>query len=164
PGTATGRLGALESALERYHTGDLAGATEALAVAVAENPEYADLRCRYAGLLLETGRADEALDQLTAALRINPRYLEARLLAARAQRLLGLIYHALGRQDEALRAVRRGLTRDRELPREALDAAAMLLSIGDRAGAESEIQRALSLQPDYPDLHLAQARIRSARG
>ena len=174
PPRKPGPLGSLESALERYHTGDLAGAIEELERAVERNPDYADLHCRLAGLLLETGRADEAQVQLGHALRINPRYLEARLLAARAclergqaveaiahldaaiasfprypdlhfwlglarfragdftgavpaleravelnrqfgraQRLLGLVYHALGREDDALRSMRRGLTRDR---------------------------------------------------
>ena len=45
----------LDSALERQQAGDSAGAIAELTRAVAEKPGYADLRCRLAGLLLESG-------------------------------------------------------------------------------------------------------------
>jgi len=45
----------------------------------------ADLRCRLAGLLAESGRPDDARQHLRVALELNPRYLEARLLAARVE-------------------------------------------------------------------------------
>ncbi|HUK64731.1 MAG TPA: tetratricopeptide repeat protein, partial [Dongiaceae bacterium] len=76
--------GSLDQALARYHAGDLDGAIEGLTRAVSERPNYADLRTRLAGLLLEQGRGTESLAHLSAALELNPRYLEARMLAARA--------------------------------------------------------------------------------
>src|SRR5262249_1034569 len=75
----------LVEALAREQAGDLAGAIQSLARAVAEQPGYADLRCRLAGLLLEAGRIEEARSHLRVALELNPRYLEARLLAARCE-------------------------------------------------------------------------------
>src|SRR5436305_817303 len=76
---------ALAEALARQQAGDLHGAVAALERAVAERPGYADLRCRLAGLLAESGRPDDARQHLRVALELNPRYLEARLLAARVE-------------------------------------------------------------------------------
>ncbi|HKQ57258.1 MAG TPA: tetratricopeptide repeat protein, partial [Candidatus Eisenbacteria bacterium] len=64
--------------------GDLAVTLLAQERAVDANPGYADLRCALAGSLLDAGRPVEALAELAAALRIHPRYLEARRLAVRA--------------------------------------------------------------------------------
>ncbi len=75
----------LDRALAHQQAGDLAGAIAELTRAVTEKPSYADLRCRLGGLLLEDGRLEDALDQFKVALELNPRYLEARLLAARAE-------------------------------------------------------------------------------
>ncbi len=216
--------GPQERALERYHAGDLEGAIAELARAVEAHPGWADLHCRLGGLLIESGRVAPALEQLDAALRINGKYLEARLLRARltlehgdaaeaathleaalaaqpdypdlhfwlglarfragaleaavsplekavalnrqfarAERLLGLVLHALGRHDDAVRHVRRGLQRDRDVTDAALDAVAVLMRT-DPAAAEDEIQRAIAVQADYPDLHLALARARRTAG
>src|SRR5207247_234484 len=75
----------LVEALARQQAGDVEGAIQALTHAVGERPGYADLRCRLAGLLLEAGRLDGARAHLRVALELNPRYLEARLLAARTE-------------------------------------------------------------------------------
>ncbi len=215
----------LHEAMQRHAAGDLAGAIDELARAVEEKPTWADLRARLAGLLLEAGRADEALRHLAVALERNPGYLEARLLAARAelecgratdaeahvaaaliknpeypdlhfwaglarfragdlpgaaaaleratelnrqfaraQRLLGLVYHALGRYDDALRAVRKGLSRDREVPGGDLEPALLLLDAGDFAAAEEWLVRTVAMRPQYPDVHMALARARRGMG
>jgi tetratricopeptide (TPR) repeat protein len=103
-GAAAPSAAHLDRALERYHAGDLAGSLAELERAVAENPGYADLRCRLGGLLLEAGRIEEALGQLDHALRINPRYLEARLLVARARLELGDARDAVVHVEAALEA------------------------------------------------------------
>src|SRR5262249_1660362 len=75
----------VNAALAKEQAGDLAGAIDALTAAVGRQPGYADLRCRLAGLLVEARRLDGAREQIRVALEINPRYLEARLLAARIE-------------------------------------------------------------------------------
>jgi tetratricopeptide (TPR) repeat protein len=188
--------------------------------AVAECPEYADRRLRYAVRLEDAGALEEAAAQVALALALNPGYLEARLGAARlalergepsvaiahleeaarlrptypdvhfllalaysrgehwgnaqaaaeravelnrhfgrAQRLLGLALHARGHDQDALRAVRRGLVRDRELA-----PAAERSHPAAWAARPADPERSLALQPDYPDLHVALARARRAAG
>ena len=45
--------------------------------AVIDCPHYADVRYRYGLLLASLGRSDEAIEQYTAAIEINPHYVEA---------------------------------------------------------------------------------------
>ncbi len=159
--------------------------------ALGVNPRYLEARLLAARAHLELGGAREAIVHLEAALEAFPdypdlhfwlglaRFRAGELLAAvpplelavklnrqfaRAQRLLGMIYHALGRHDDALRSVRRGLVRDREIPQGVLDQVSLALAVNDVTGMEEEIQRALAVQPDYPDLQLALARTRRAQG
>jgi len=188
--------------------------------AVAERPEFADRRLRYAVRLEEAGALEEAAAQVALALALNPGYLDARVSAARlalergepsvaiahleeaarlrpaypdvqfllalahsrlelwgnaeaaaeravelnrhfgrAQRLLGLALHARGRHQDGLRAVRRGLVRDRELAPAAERSHPVAW-----AARRADPERALALQPDYPDLHVALARARRAAG
>ena len=104
PAVAAGQPAPVDRALARYHHGDLAGAIAELERAVGERPSYADLRCRLAGLLLESGRIDEALEHLDVALLINPRYLEARLLSARARPERGEVDEAVRMTEAAVEA------------------------------------------------------------
>jgi superkiller protein 3 len=82
------------SALARYHSGDRAGALEALRAAVDDNPKYPDLRCRLATALGEMGRFQEAIVELDRALAMNPRYAEARLKRAVAHLQVGTLSSA----------------------------------------------------------------------
>ena len=50
--------GPLDEALARQQAGDLSGAIAALTQAVSDQPGYADLRCRLAGLLLEARQVE----------------------------------------------------------------------------------------------------------
>src|SRR5258706_1100759 len=165
------RLGGLLLELERVDE-----ALEQIDQALRINPRYLEARLLSARARLEHGQPREAIAHLEAAIHAFPDYPDlhfwlglARFRAgeltaavepleragqvnrqfARAQRLLGLVYPALGRNDDALPTIRRGLTRDRGLPRESLDAALGLLALGDAAGAEAELTRAVALQPDY---------------
>ncbi|MGH7729882.1 MAG: tetratricopeptide repeat protein, partial [Candidatus Eiseniibacteriota bacterium] len=120
---------------------------------LADHPDYPDLH-------FWLGLARFRAGDLAGAARALERAVALHRGFARAQRLLGLIYHALGRHGDALQSLSRGLTRDRELPQGALESALPLLAMGETAGAEGELVRAIAVQPDYPDLHLALARTR----
>jgi tetratricopeptide (TPR) repeat protein len=61
----------LEQALQRYTQGDLPGAVAEMALAVAAEPRFPDLRARLAGLLAEAGRHGEAVVELSRALEFN---------------------------------------------------------------------------------------------
>ena len=97
------------------------------------------------------GDLDGAVEPLERAVDLNRQF-------ARAQRLLGLVYHALGRHDAALRALRRGLARGSEAPQATLAESQLLYELGDVSGCEDALRRALAVSPDWPDLHLALAR------
>jgi len=145
---------AIRAALE---LDDPAAASEQARQAVEDFPVYPDLQYWLGLCLAREGRLDEAEQALLVAVEMNRQF-------ARAQRLLGLVLHARGRHDEALRALRRGFTRDRELPGEALRSAAQLLGQESAGGAEAELRRAIAIQPDYPDLHVALARAHRSSG
>jgi len=145
---------AIRAALE---LGDAAEASRQARQAVADFPVYPDLLYWLALCHARDGHLEEAEAAALQAVEVNRQF-------ARAQRLLGLVLHARGRHEEALRALRRGFTRDRELPGEALRSAAQLLGPDSAGGAEAELRRAIAIQPDYPDLHVALARAHRASG
>lgn len=145
---------AIRAALE---AGNGARAEAHAARAVADFPDYPDLQYWFGLCRARAGDLEAAETALLRAVEVNRQF-------ARAQRLLGLVLHARGRHDEALRSLRRGFARDRELPGEALHSAAQLLGIESAGGVEAELKRAIAIQPDYPDLHVALARAHRASG
>jgi tetratricopeptide (TPR) repeat protein len=132
-------------AVEKSHAGDRVAAIESLREAALAEPTFPDVRCRLAALLAEENRHDEAIVELTVALEINPRYLEARTR-------LGLSLLALGRPleaaDEFARALK-GAPDDADL---AYFVAAAHFRAGDLDGVEQAIDQALERHP-----HLARA-------
>jgi tetratricopeptide (TPR) repeat protein len=171
--------------------GKPAAALDQLAAALAINPRYLEARLLAARACLERGDVAAAAGHAGSLLDEHPDYPDlhfwlglARFRArdfagaaaaleravalhrqfARAHRLLGLSYHALGRHEQALRCLRRGLMRDRELPQTGLGPGLPPLAHLDGPTAEPDLARALALQPGYPDLHLSLARARRQRG
>ena len=147
----------LLAARARLECGEARRAAADLETAVAQEPRFPDLHFWLGLARFRAGDFEGAALSLESAVAINREF-------GRAQRLLGLVYHALGRGADALRALRRGMSRDRELARTALGAAPLLAELAGSGAAEAELRRALALQPDYPDLHFALARMRAARG
>lgn len=68
-------------------------------------PGYADVRCKYAQVLMHLDRLDEAERQIASALEINPSYADA--LACQ-----GVLLRRLGRPDEAKISFRKALEVD----------------------------------------------------
>jgi len=69
----------LDSAVLAYDTGDLPGALEESAIAAQMVPDMAQARYRHAAMLCLSGRNDESLAELDAALRLDPK-LKAKAL------------------------------------------------------------------------------------
>ena len=64
-------------AASHFRNNDLPAARIACEKALAAAPGYADLRCKYGKVLLELGETEHAAEQLTRAVEINERYVEA---------------------------------------------------------------------------------------
>jgi tetratricopeptide (TPR) repeat protein len=154
PGYLEARLLATRAELER---GRAAEAEAHATAALAKHPDYPDLHFWLGLVRFRAGDLAGAVAPLERATELNRQF-------ARAQRLLGLVYHALGRYDDALRAVRRGLSRDREVPGGDLEPALLLLDAGDFEGAEQWLLRTVALRPQHPDVHVALARARRGLG
>ena len=84
------------------HAGDISGASDAFLRAVAARPGDAVLRKALAGVFLQQDRADDALIELRAALRIDAR--DAAAFAA-----IGQIHLNAGRHDDAVESLRRAI-------------------------------------------------------
>jgi tetratricopeptide (TPR) repeat protein len=135
--------------------GDRERAIVALEAELGEQAGYPDLHFWLGFARLLAGAPRPAATALARAVDLNPYY-------ARANRLLGLARHMNGDYAEAMRLLRRGFVRDREIP-EAFTRAGR----GDparRNGAGAELRRAVACQSDYPDLHLELAYLHGARG
>lgn len=104
-------------------TGNLAGALDAAAGAIARFPLHADLRFLQAVVLLETGRATDAATSARAALYLDPELVMAHLTLARAEVALGL-------QEAARRSLRNAAALLRVMPGDA----PVPMSDGESAG------------------------------
>jgi tetratricopeptide (TPR) repeat protein len=71
--------GYLNLALEHHDRGTMDEALGAMEQAIADCPEYADLRWRYGQILAEMNRREEAVAAFDEALSINPDFIEALL-------------------------------------------------------------------------------------
>jgi tetratricopeptide (TPR) repeat protein len=160
--------------------GDPALAELALAAALEARPDFADLHCRRARLLVRLDRRAEARRALDRALELNPRFVEARLeralLEAREGRV-GESLESLRRLSTELRVaepqvfqqglwciersdweradslLRRGLAVENAELAAALQSARDGLARGDADGVAASLRRLLDRHPAYPDLH-----------
>ncbi|MCS6920058.1 MAG: tetratricopeptide repeat protein [Fimbriimonadales bacterium] len=100
---------------EAYQRGDLSAAEACFRHVLNARPNYADVRNRLGVVLTGLGRDEEAVEQFIAALRINPRYVEAHIN-------LAITYYELGFTDQAKAHYHQVLTIDPEnrVAREAL--------------------------------------------
>jgi tetratricopeptide (TPR) repeat protein len=79
---------------EAYQRGDLQTAEACFRHVLNARPNYADVRNRLGVVLTAQGRDEEAIDQFIAAIRINPRYVEAHIN-------LAIAYYELGYTEQA---------------------------------------------------------------
>lgn len=177
-----GRDAAMLGRLARMaeEAGQLDAAERALELATDAAPDFADLQCQYASVLLARGRRAEARRALERALRTNPRYREARVELAMLDAREGRIADALetlgqlageGRVDEP-GALQRGMERLEQaeweeasaLIKRALRASDPrleaqlarfdeLMASGEAPQAAQVLRAAVGEHENYPDLH-----------
>jgi tetratricopeptide (TPR) repeat protein len=145
------------SAVERAQAGDRAGAIDALEKALADEPRFADLRCRLGTLLAEDGQVEQAVEQFEIALSINPRYLEARVR-------LGLAMLSLGRPMEAERAFTEACGLSPGDPEIEYFRAAARFRAGNLEGALASAESALAHAPGMARAHRLRALCLVAHG
>lgn len=170
-----GRIGRLAE-----EAGDLESAEGALAEAARLAPGFADVHYRLALVRLAAQKRAEARRDLDAALRINPRYVGARVERALLDAREGFLGEALdalrqlGREaragdsrvfgeglaslqhadwDEAGTLLRRALRLSDPGPARAIEEFHARRAGADPAGALETLQAALDANPDYADLH-----------
>jgi tetratricopeptide (TPR) repeat protein len=169
-----------EVARQAENAGDLDRAEQALERAAALRPHYADLHFQHACVLLAQKRRPLARRALDQAIRLNPRYLAARVERALLDAREGLIVDAIG----ALRSLERELppadarafhqglrcleqadwdTADALIKRalqianvelnHRLEEVRASLERGDAARAREVLSELIGRHPAYPDLH-----------
>lgn len=123
-----GSLGRL--ARRQTGEGDVAGAVKSLQEATSLRPSFADLRRQLALAFLAAGERKRALDEIRAALDLNPQYGHALATLAGIELGEGATESALALAQEALKS-------DPRLPASTLDEVKALVTGGDLMAAAS---------------------------
>ncbi len=129
--------------------GDAAHAFSAGTAALALTPDDADLRVDHAVAAAALERYDDALDDLTHALDVDPHLTEAMVLRAAAWRHLGLLDLA---QDDIDRAI----AIDPDNAEAMLERGVLRQRRNDWKGARGDWERAIELAPDSATADLAE--------
>lgn len=155
---------ALARARERFAVQDYYGTVHLLEEIVAAGRAFADVHHLLGVSLSLLGQRERALTELTRALELNPRYLEALIH-------LGLVLSELGREAEAEDAFRRAASSvappsdglpapvASRLANQHADLAEAYAEAGALDRAVEQYQRALELGPGFVDLRYRMARL-----
>jgi tetratricopeptide (TPR) repeat protein len=150
-------------ARERFATRDYRGAALLLASAIQSGQGYADAHHMLGLCLALNEQREEALESFDAAIRLNPRYVEAHLNRA-------IVLSDLGRADEAEEALthahRYGRRDSSGFPAVVANRLANMHAelgrayreAGDYTAAMGQLHHALALRPGFLDLRLELAR------
>lgn len=109
---------------------------------VAKRPDNPRARAWLGNALHDLGRDREALEQLTAAIRLDPR-------DATAHYNLGVVLASQGRTDEAIERNREAIRLKPEYPQAHSNLASALESRGDLDGAVRHYREAIRIDPRY---------------
>ena len=155
---------ALDRARERFAVQDYYGTVHLLEEIVATGRAFADVHHLLGVCLSLLGQRDRALAELSRALELNPRYLEALIH-------LGLVLSELGREAEAEDAFRRAASSispssnglpspvAARLANQHAELADAYAEAGALDHAVEQYQRALELGPTFVDLRYRMARL-----
>ena len=166
---------------QKLNNGKLDEAIEEMETAVALKPEFADLRFSLGSLLMDAERYDKAKAHFIYALKINPKFFKAKMVFARALYVSGeriraaetldgvqaecptfyreLLEHLLqtvraGDDDSAVKQAFREILEDRPSSAQVRrEIAVQAIQNGEYPEAIRELKKAISVNPDYPDLH-----------
>lgn len=150
-------------ARERFATRDYRGAALLLASAIESGQGYADAHHMLGLCYAMSEQREQALQAFDAAIRLNPRYVEAHLNRA-------IVLSDLGRPAEAEEALaeaqRFGGPDSTGYPTVVANRLANMHAelgrayreAGDHEGASKQFQSALTIRPSFPDLRLELAR------
>jgi tetratricopeptide (TPR) repeat protein len=155
---------ALERARERFAVQDYYGTVHLLEEIVATGRAFADVHHLLGVSLSLLGQRERALTELSRALELNPRYLEALIH-------LGLVLSELGREAEAEDAFRRAASSvsppsnglpspvAARLANQHAELADAYAEAGALARAIEQYERSLELGPGFQDLRYRMARV-----
>lgn len=129
--------------LSAWKSGDHGTAEEALTRAVELNGESVKIRTNLGRVLLERGRAQEALPHLEQAIELAPESHEV-------WRVLGNVYSEMGRSDDAIAAYREALLLNDEDAWTMNNYGLVLIRAGRFEDALPPLARAVELNPGSP--------------
>jgi tetratricopeptide (TPR) repeat protein len=154
-------------ALIEVHVGDLAAALRLLDDSLAQLDRELDpdehalhrsvLRYNRAQVRAGLGRHDEAVDDYTAVIALDPNYAEYHFDRAALYRRLGKNDDALADYDEAIRL-------SPPFPEAYYNRGDLRSDLGDTAGAVADFTYVLELDPDFIDAYVNRAGIHLDRG
>jgi tetratricopeptide (TPR) repeat protein len=121
--------------------------------ATAVSPNSARAQYNLGTALSRQGRAAEAIDPLSQAIRIRPSYPEAHYN-------LGNVLHGLGRLPEAILSYRRALALTPDDWQIHNNLGVAMLKLGDPSSAEVQFEQALHLNPSCSSAHRNLAKLR----
>ncbi len=137
--------------------GDLAGARAAYARAVDWDPRSAPIRHDYAVVLSRAGRARDALEQLQAAVHLEPHEAEYAFK-------LGLAWNELGRLPEVAAALERAVQLDPRHARAWYNLGLAREALGRTAEADTALAAAEAVAPADPQIAYARATVLARLG
>ncbi|MBI1852961.1 MAG: tetratricopeptide repeat protein [Planctomycetes bacterium] len=137
--------------------GENAAAEKVLVRFLERNPKNAVWRLGYGLFLRSHGRLDEAIGVFREAIRVDPKFVDARL--ALAQTLAGA-----GRPADAARTFDEAVAAGLDTPNLLFEYGRFLISTGDVDGAIARFERVVQLAPTVVDAYLALSQLYASKG
>ncbi len=149
----------LEDAWVLVKSGDRAGALRMAERVVQADPKNADARLLYGSLLSDAGNGQEALLQMSEAVKLRPK-------SAEAQNDLGEAYHRFGKADAARECFAKATALKADFGIAHLNLGQSLLEANDLRGAAAHLDRAIVLlgqTEDAADAQYLRAKVFNAK-
>ena len=129
-----------------WKAGDFARAESAFVQAIALDSTHVRSRLYLSRILIESGRAGDALQHIEAAVTLDT-------TSSEPLRLLGRAYDGLGRSDEAIVAYKRSIVRNSEDVWSLNNLGSLYLKVGRSEDALGPIARAIELEKSVAIFH-----------